>query len=58
MEKINRNKFFITLGKGALVTAITAAVPFKFFSKLSKTSGQNKIQVVVHPSAIKRNGKV
>lgn len=58
MEKINRNRFFSTLGKGALVTAIISAVPFKLFSNLSKTSTKKKIQVVVHPSAIKRNSKV
>ena len=58
MEKINRNKFFGALGKVAVATVITVAVPFKLFSKLSNTSRQKKIQVVVHPSAIKRNGKV
>jgi hypothetical protein len=58
MEKINRNRFFGTLGKGAVAAVITAAIPFKFFSNLSKASRQKKIQVVVHPSAIKRNGKV
>lgn len=58
MEKINRNKFFASFGKGLLVTALAGAVPFKLFSKLSKASGQNKINVAIHPSAIKRNGKV
>lgn len=55
---MNRNKFFGAIVKGAVAIAITAAVPLKFFSNLSKASRQNKIQVVVHPSAIKRNGKV
>jgi len=58
MENMNRTKFFGTLGKGAVAAAITAAIPFKFFSILSKVSRQKKIKVVVHPSAVKRNGKV
>lgn len=58
MEKMNRNKFFTTLGIGALVASITTVIPFKFFSNLSKASRQKKIQVSVHPSAVKRNGKV
>ncbi len=58
MEKISRNKFFGAIGKGVIATAITAALPIKFFSNVSKTTRQEKIKVAVHPSAIKRNDKV
>jgi len=58
MEKMDRNKFFGTLGKGALVAAVSALMPFKMFSNLPKAYGGKKIKISIHPSAIKRNGKV
>ena len=58
MEKMNRNKFFGTIGKGTLVAAVISFIPFKIFSNLSKASERKKIKVSIHPSAIKRNGKV
>ena len=58
MGNMNRNKFFATLGKSTILIAIATAIPFKFFSNLSKASREKKIKIAIHPSAVKRNGKV
>ncbi len=58
MESMNRNKFFTTLGKSTLLLAIASAIPFNFFSKLSKVSTEKKIKIAIHPSSVKRNNKV
>ena len=55
---MNRNKFFATLGKSTILVAIATAIPFKFFSNLNRVSREKKIKIAIHPSAVKRNGKV
>lgn len=58
MNKINRKKFFGTVGKNAFIAAIASAIPYKFFSSVIKASDKKKIKVAVHPSAVKRTSKV
>lgn len=58
MKKLDRKKFFNTIGKGALITAIASVLPVKYFTSVVKSSDQNKIKIELHPSAVKRNKKV
>jgi hypothetical protein len=58
MKNINRKIFFGMIGKGLFIAVISSAIPIKYFSNLSKKVKQQKINIVVHPSAIKRNDRV
>jgi hypothetical protein len=58
MENIDRKKFFKTIGKGALVVALSSYLPVKFLSKADKISKQSNPKIKIHPSAVKRNNKV
>jgi hypothetical protein len=55
MENIDRKNFFKTIGKGALIVALSSALPIKFFSKAAHLSRQSNPKIKIHPSAVKRN---
>ncbi|MEW6701287.1 MAG: hypothetical protein AB1298_01075 [Bacteroidota bacterium] len=59
MNKINRKKFFGTVGKNVFIAAIASVIPYKFFSSVVKASDKNKkkIKTAIHPSAVKRTNK-
>ncbi len=58
VKQINRRSFFSTFGKGAVITAVAAALPTKFISSVERVSKKEKIKIVIHPSAVKRAKKV
>ncbi len=57
-KKIDRRSFFSTLGKGAVITAVAVSLPTKFISSIDRVSKKEKINIVIHPSAVKRTKKV
>jgi len=57
-KKINRRNFFSTFGKGVVITAVAASLPTKFISSVNRVSKKEKINIVIHPSAVKRTKKV
>ncbi|NJD21367.1 MAG: hypothetical protein FIA82_01680 [Melioribacter sp.] len=57
-KKIDRRSFFSTFGKGAIITAVVSALPTKFISSIDRVSKKEKINIVIHPSAVKRTKKV
>ncbi len=54
--KDNRRSFFKTLTGGMLVTGLFAANPLKSISK-SFSKDDEKFEVKIHPSAVKRNAR-
>ena len=57
-KKIDRRSFFSTIGKGVIITAVASALPTKFISSIDRISKKEKINIVIHPSAVKRTKKV
>jgi hypothetical protein len=55
-KKFSRNSFISKFGKGALITSIVSWLPIKFL--FSKKNDNKKIDIKIHPSAVKRNNKV
>jgi hypothetical protein len=51
-----RGKFFGTIGKGALYTFLASVLPVKLLS--AKNFYRKKIDIHIHPSAVKRINKV
>lgn len=56
-NSFNRKKFFEKIGKAALVIGLASVLPIKFFGTKKKRINR-KIKVYIHPSAVKRSGKV
>ena len=53
----NRKKFFEKIGKAAVVVGLASMLPIKIFGTKKNRINQ-KIKVNIHPSAVKRSGKV
>lgn len=56
IKKYTRGKFFGTIGKGTLYTLLVSVLPFKLLS--AKNFYRKKIDIQMHPSAVKRINKV
>lgn len=57
--KINtytRKKFFNTVGKGTILAMVASVFPLRILT--AKGKNNKKINVQIHPSAVKRNNKV
>ena len=52
-NKVDRRIFFEKLGKASLVMAAASMLPIKIFGGKKRTD--KKVQVKVHPAAVKRN---
>ena len=50
-KNIGRRKFFDRIGKSALAVTLFSSLPVKLFAKENKNQ---KVKVLIHPSAIKR----
>lgn len=50
-KNIGRRKFFDRIGKSALAVGLFSSFPFKVLAKENKNQ---KVKVLIHPSAVKR----
>lgn len=55
IKKISRKIFVGRIGKGAFLTFLASILPYKI---LASQKPEKKIDVKIHPSAVKRNNKV
>ena len=56
MEEVKRRKFMKGVGISAIATAVISFLPFKKSFKEIKTENNGKKEnIVIHPSAVKRN---
>jgi len=56
MKKYSRKNFFSTVGKGIIIGFVTSIFPLK--KLIAKRKNDQKINLQIHPSAVKRNSKV
>lgn len=52
-NKIERKKFFRTIGLSAVGLGLVSILPIRSFGKVK--NGIKKVKVNIHPSAVKRN---
>jgi len=57
-NKMDRKNFFQKIGFGVMLAAISTSLPAKLFSSIAKSSLSKKVNIKIHPSAVKRNDKV
>ncbi len=55
IKKFNRKVFVGRVSKGAFYTFIASILPFKIFASYKP---EKKIDIKIHPLAVKRNNKV
>lgn len=55
IKKIGRKVFVGRLGKGAFFAFLASVLPLKIFASYKP---EQKIDIKIHPSAVKRNDKV
>ncbi|NMB81417.1 MAG: hypothetical protein GYA14_06325 [Ignavibacteria bacterium] len=56
IKSYTRKNFFSTVGKGTIFAMVTSVFPIKILT--AKGQNKQKINVQIHPSAVKRNNKV
>lgn len=56
IKTYTRSKFFGAIGKGTLYTFLASVLPVKLLA--AKNFYQKKIDIQIHPSAVKRINKV
>jgi len=56
MKKYSRKNFFSTVGKGIIIGFVASVFPLRRL--IAKRKNDQKINLHIHPSAVKRNSKV
>jgi hypothetical protein len=55
IKKYTRKNFFSRVGKGSLYAFLASAFPIKLITSVKNS---DKINIQIHPKAVKRNNKV
>jgi hypothetical protein len=57
MKKIDRKNFFGLISSGVMIGSIISFAPIKLFGNIAR-SASKKIEIKIHPLAVKRTSKV